>query len=89
MVEEACDNSAGPDGGALVRVYRGIVGLDIGTGIDQSSLGDLVYFEDDHTVTTTADGSLAGILLDIFDGQAWVDLYSAAACSYPVPADPE
>jgi hypothetical protein len=89
LVEEAVDNTGGPDGGALVRVHRGVVGLDLGDGIDQSALGTLVYFEDDHTVTTTADGSPAGILLDISDGQAWVDLYSAAACNYPIPPDPE
>jgi predicted RecA/RadA family phage recombinase len=86
LVEETVDNSGGSAGAAYARVRRGVVGLDPGTGVNQAAVGTMVYFSDDHTVTATADGnSPAGILLELSEGQAWVDLKTAAPGSYPEP----
>jgi hypothetical protein len=80
--EEDLDNTAGTDGLSLIKVWRGVVGLDIGAGITQATVGTMVYLSDDHTVTATGTGNHpAGILLELTDGQAWVDLKSAAAGS--------
>jgi hypothetical protein len=87
VVMDHVDNTGGIAGAVRARVWRGVAGLEIGTGVDQAAVGTMVYFSDDHTVTTSAEGnSPAGILLDISDGQAWVDLKTAAPGSYPEPA---
>ena len=77
------DNLAGGNGAATVPVIRGEVGLDAGAGITQAAVGTVVYFADDHTVTNVAAGnSPAGLLMEISEGVAWVDLRPAALIAY-------
>jgi hypothetical protein len=83
-VEKFVDNSGGADGDQTVMLYRGVVALDVGEGVDQTVIGKPVYFADDHTVKADGDGSSpAGILLELSEGQAWVDLATAPLCFSP------
>jgi hypothetical protein len=89
-VEETADNTAGAAGAIRARIRRGVVGLDIGAGIVIAALGTMVYFADNHTATAVAtNNSPAGLLVDISDGQAWVDLNTATPGSIPVYVPPE
>ena len=72
---EGADNSAGANGDILVAVERTVVGLDCDVSVTRAVIGQKVFLVDDHTVTATASGkSPAGLLVDLQDGQAWVDL---------------
>lgn len=68
------DNRDGADGEASVDVLREVVGLDMASDVDRTVIGAIVYLEDDHTVTAASAGrSPAGLLVDVAEGQAWVD----------------
>lgn len=72
---EQVDNRDGLDGEISVNVIREVVGLDAAGDITRAHIGRPVYLADDHTVTAESTGrSRAGLLVDIQDGQAWVDL---------------
>ena len=82
LATETVDNREGGDGEASVRVERTVVGLDYDGSITPEAIGTMVYMLDDYTVTrdddADGDGRLAaGLLVDIRDGQAWVDLTRA------------
>ena len=88
VVERYVDNVGGAAGDKLARVRRCVAGLDIGAGITQAVVGSMVYFSDDHTVKAAdTNASPAGILLELSEGQAWVDLNTAAPGSYPIPPE--
>ena len=75
---QTVDNREGADGEALVPTERITVGLDYAVDVTRATIGQTVYLADDHTVTAVAtDMSPAGLLVDIQDGQAWVDLTRA------------
>jgi len=78
LATERADNREGQDGDVLVRTERIVVSLDADSSITRAAIGATVYLLDDHTVTAESDGlSPAGLLVDILDGQAWVDLAQA------------
>ncbi|MDR1656138.1 MAG: hypothetical protein LBT47_01095 [Deltaproteobacteria bacterium] len=84
-VEETVDNTGGTAGEAYALIRRSVVGLAIGVGINQAAVGTMVYFADNHTVKAAATtASPAGILLEISEGLAWVDLQTATPGSIPV-----
>jgi len=78
LAAETVDNRDGVDGEASVKVERTVVGLDFDGSINPGLIGTTVFMADDCTVTSSPGygvGSLqAGLLVDIRDGQAWVDL---------------
>jgi hypothetical protein len=86
LVQDSVDNSSGAAGAAYARVCRAVVGLDIGD-LTQADVGKMTFFSDDHTLTKVAWtgessakvwNSPAGILLEIAEGLAWVDLQTSA-----------
>ncbi|MCL2029543.1 MAG: hypothetical protein FWG97_03925 [Deltaproteobacteria bacterium] len=71
-------NNSGGDGAVSVAGERTVVGLDYEADVTRAQIGQTVYLADDHTVTAAAAGkSPAGLLVDIQDGQAWIDLARA------------
>jgi len=61
-----------------VNVERTVIGLDYTPGVDRPVIGSIVFALDDHTVTDSdTDTRPVGRLVDIQDGQAWVDLTQA------------
>lgn len=78
LAQHAVDNREGADGAQLIFAAREVVGLDCEADVTRSHIGQTVYLADDHTVTAAGAGkSPAGLLIDLGEGQAWVDLAHA------------
>ena len=60
-----------------IEVERGVFGWAVGN-VTIASIGAVIYVSDDNTVTTTAGSyaTIAGILLDVSGGYAWVDTFN-------------
>lgn len=86
--EETVENS-GSDGGAVVRVKRGVFVFDnTATAANKLTAADVLgpcYMEDDHTVTKLATGaSVAGLVVRVDDEGVAVEMgfgYAAPAAS--------
>lgn len=75
--EDLVDNSAGDAGDLTVRVRIGVFGFAAsGTNAPAAAnVGDLVYVEDDQTVSTDGgtNSIVAGKLVDVDSDYCWVD----------------
>lgn len=67
------DNSAGVAGAMTVEVMRGDAFLFAQTGLDRTDIGSDVFVVDNQTVGATGT-LIAGTLIDIDDGGAWVEI---------------
>lgn len=75
---ETYDNSAGTAGGYLTQVMRRGVWQFDQSGLTAAHIGLRAYFLDDHTITTTAGTTYAGIICAVdAAGKAWVDIEGA------------
>ena len=60
-----------------IEVERGVFGWAVGN-VTIASIGAVLYVSDDNTVSTTAGSyaTIAGILVDVSGGYAWVDTFN-------------
>jgi hypothetical protein len=82
IAEEAVDNSSGSNGDISAKVLRcaAKLGNSATSSVTQAKIGSPVYVVDDETVGATSTNSVvAGIAIELENGDVWVDVSSAPA----------